>query len=137
MFHVVKQGDTPRGAIADVAFEGAPYGAGVSFFLGDLPPGKGPALHKHPYPELCLICAGQAAITVAGQEVIARAGDIVIIGPGSPHSFTAIGETRLKGVCIHAASRFIVEWLGDRAGSMSSPPASGEARARYAVPPSG
>jgi quercetin dioxygenase-like cupin family protein len=113
MFHVVKQGDAPRGAIADVAFEGAPYGAGVSFFLGDLPPGTGPGLHKHPYPEICLVRAGQAAITVDGLEVVACAGDIVIIGPGSPHAFTAIGEERLEGVCIHTASRFIVEWLGD------------------------
>ena len=113
MFHVVKQGDAPRGVIADVAFEGAPYGAGVSFFLGDLPPGAGPGLHRHPYPEICLIRAGQVAISVDGQEVVAGAGDIVIIGPGSPHSFTAIGEARLEAVALHAASRFIIEWLGD------------------------
>ena len=113
MFHVVKQGDAPRGAIADVAFEGAPYGAGVSFFLGDLPPGTGPGLHSHPYPEICLIRAGQAAITVDGQEVVAGAGDIVIIGPGSPHSFTAIGSERLEAVAMHATARFIIEWPGD------------------------
>ena len=113
MFHLVKQGDAPRGSIATVAFEGEPYGAGISFFLGDLAPGTGPALHKHPYPEICLVRAGQAAITVDGQDVVASAGDIVIIEPGSPHSFTAIGNARLEAVCIHATSRFIIEWLGD------------------------
>jgi quercetin dioxygenase-like cupin family protein len=113
MFHVVRQGDAPRGAIAAVAFEGEPYGAGISFFLGDLPPGEGPALHRHPYAEICLVRAGRAAITVDGQDVVARAGDIVVIGPGSPHSFTAVGDERLEGVCLHAASRFVIEWLGD------------------------
>lgn len=113
MFHVLKQGEAPRGAIADVAFEGAPYGAGVSFFLGDLPPGQGAGLHSHPYPEICVIRAGQAAITVDGQEVVACAGDIVIIGPGAAHSFTAIGSERLEAVAIHSASRFIIEWPGD------------------------
>ncbi|WP_137127862.1 cupin domain-containing protein [Roseomonas sp. HF4] len=113
MFHVVKKSDAPRGAIADVAFEGEPYDAGISFFEGDLLHGMGPALHQHPYPEICLVRAGQAAITVDGQEVVACAGNIVIIGPKSPHSFTAIGSERLEAVCVHAASRFVIEWLGD------------------------
>ena len=81
MFHVVRRGQTPQGAIATVALEGEPYGAGVSLFLGDLLPGKGPALHRHPYPEICLVRAGQVAVTVDGQDIIASAGDIVIIGP--------------------------------------------------------
>jgi quercetin dioxygenase-like cupin family protein len=112
MFHVVRRGQAPQGAIATVALEGEPYGAGVSLFLGDLLPGKGPALHRHPYPEICLVRAGQMAVTVDGQDIIASAGDIVIIGPESPHSFAAVGGERLEGVCIHAASRFIIEWLG-------------------------
>jgi len=112
MFHVVRQGDAPRGAIASVEFEGEPYGAGVSFLLGDLLPGTGPALHKHPYVEICIVRSGQAAITVDGQVVIARAGDIVVIGPGLPHSFTAIGDERLEAAGIHTASRFAIESLG-------------------------
>jgi len=70
-------------------------------------------LHKHPYSEICLVRAGQVAITVDGQRVVAGAGDIVIIAPDSPHSFTAIGSEQLEAVCIHSASRFSIEWLTD------------------------
>ncbi len=113
MFRVMKQGEAPRGKIATVEFEGEVYGVGFSFLVGDLLPGEGPALHRHPYPEICLVRSGQAAITVDGQDVVAGPGDIVMIGPGSPHSFRAIGKDRLEAVGIHAASRFIIEWLGD------------------------
>jgi quercetin dioxygenase-like cupin family protein len=114
MFKIVKRGEAPRGKIAAVEFEGESYGAGFSFFVGDLLPGQGPALHRHPYPEICIVHAGQAAMTIDGREVVAGAGDIVIIEPGSPHSFRAIGADRLEAVAIHAAGRFVIEWLGDR-----------------------
>ncbi len=113
MFHILRRGDQRQGAIAAVEFEGQPYGAGVSFFLGDLAPGKGPGLHKHPYAETCIVRSGQAAMTVDGEEVVAGPGDIVVIGPGAPHRFTAVGEERLDMVCIHASDRFIIEWLND------------------------
>ena len=113
MFHVLHRSDQRKGAIAAVEFEGAPYAAGVSFFIGDLEPGKGPRLHKHPYPETCIVRAGQAAMIVDGQEVLAGPGDIVVIGPETPHRFTAIGDERFVAVCIHASDRFIIEWLND------------------------
>lgn len=114
MFHILHRDDQRKGAIAAVEFEGAPYGAGVSFFIGDLEPGKGPRLHKHPYSETCIIRAGQAAMTIDGEEVVAGPGDIVVIAPDTPHRFTAIGDERFVAVCIHASDRFIIEWLGDR-----------------------
>lgn len=114
MFRVLKPGDQRKGAIADVEFEGEPYDAGVSFFIGNAQPGKGPPLHQHPYAEVCVVRSGQVAMTADGQEVIARAGDIAVIGPGTPHKFVAIGDERLDMVCIHATGRFIIEWLGDR-----------------------
>jgi mannose-6-phosphate isomerase-like protein (cupin superfamily) len=113
LFQILRPGDQRRGAIAAVEFEGAPYGAGVSFFIGDLEPGKGPGLHKHPYSETCIVRSGQAAMTVDGEEVIAGPGDIVVIGPETPHRFTAIGDQRLVAVCIHASERFVIEWLSD------------------------
>jgi quercetin dioxygenase-like cupin family protein len=113
MFRIVHRDDQRRGAIADVQFEGEPFGSEVSFFLGDLPPGKGPALHKHPYSETCIVRFGQAAMTVDGEELVAGAGDIVVIGPETPHGFSAIGDERLEMVCIHASERFVIEWLSD------------------------
>jgi mannose-6-phosphate isomerase-like protein (cupin superfamily) len=113
MFHILKRCDQRKGAIAAVEFEGAPYGAGISFFLGNLPPGKGPGLHKHPYSETCIVLSGQAAMVVDGEEVVAGAGDIVVIGSATPHRFTAIGDERLDMVCVHASDRFIIGRLSD------------------------
>ena len=113
MFHIVHRDDQRKGAIAAVEFEGESYGSAVSFFLGDLSPGKGPGLHKHPYSETCIVRSGQAAMTVDGEEVVAGAGDIVVIGPETPHRFVAIGDERLDMVCIHAADRFSIDWLSE------------------------
>ncbi len=111
MFHILKRSEQRKGSIAAVEFEGQPYGAGISFFLGNLQQGQGPGLHKHPYAETCIVLAGQAAMVVDGGEVLADAGDIVVIGPATPHRFTAIGDQRLDTVCVHASDRFIIEWL--------------------------
>src|SRR5947199_77992 len=70
---------------------------------GNLPPGKGPGLHQHPYAETCVVLSGQAAMVVDGEEVVAGTGDIVVIGSATPHCFTAIGDERLDMVCVHAS----------------------------------
>lgn len=113
MFRILRPEDQQKGNIARVAFEGADYRAGVSFFQGNLPPGKGPGLHQHPYSETCIVLAGRAAMVVGGEEVVAGAGDIVVIEPATPHRFTAVGDERLDMVCVHASERFVIEWLGD------------------------
>jgi quercetin dioxygenase-like cupin family protein len=117
MFHILHRGEQRKGAIAAVEFEGGPYGAEVSFFVGDLEPGKGPGLHQHPYCETCIVHSGQAEVTVDGEVVVAGAGDIVVIKPDTPHRFTAVGEERLVAVCIHASERFIIDWLRDEPAS--------------------
>jgi mannose-6-phosphate isomerase-like protein (cupin superfamily) len=111
MFHIVHREDQRKGKIASVEFEGGPYDAGISFFLGNLEPGKGPGLHQHPYAETCIVLSGQAAMVVDGEEVVAGAGDIVVIGPATPHRFTAIGDERLGVFAIHHTKRFIIEPL--------------------------
>jgi mannose-6-phosphate isomerase-like protein (cupin superfamily) len=45
----------------------------------------------------------------AGKEVIAGAGDIVVIGPDTPHRFTAIGTEPLDAIAIHASDRVVIE----------------------------
>lgn len=51
MFRILRRRDRRKGTIATVEFEGEPYGAALSLFLGNLRPGKGPGLHKHPIPK--------------------------------------------------------------------------------------
>ena len=113
MFHILKRSEQRKGTIATVEFEGEPYGAGISFFVGNIPPGKGPGLHKHPYAETCVVLSGQAAMIVDGEEIVAGAGDIVVIGPATPHRFTAIGDERLAMICVHASDRIVIEALSD------------------------
>lgn len=113
MFHILHRRDQRKGAVVIVEFEGEPYGAGMSFFLGNLAPGKGPGLHKHPYSETCRVFSGRAAMGVDGKEVIAGAGDVVVIGPATPRRSAGIGDERLDMVCVHASDRFIIEWLSD------------------------
>jgi len=109
MFQILHRCDQRQGAIAAVEFEGKQYDAGISFFVGNLLPGKGPGLHQHPYPETCIVLSGQAVMVVDGEEIVASAGDIVVIASATPHRFTAIGDERLDMVCIHASDRFIIE----------------------------
>jgi len=113
MFHVVHHSDQRKGSIATVEFEGKPYGAGVSFFLGNIEPGKGPGLHQHPYSEICIVFSGQAAVSVDGKEMVAVAGDVIVIGPATPHRFTALGDEPLDMVAIHASDHFVIETFGN------------------------
>ena len=87
-------------------------GAGVSFFVGHLSPGQGPGLHQHPYTETCVVLSGCAAMVVDGKEIVASAGEVVVIGSETPRRFTAIGEERLDMVAIHASDHFVIEWTG-------------------------
>lgn len=111
MFHILHPENQRKGKVASVEFEGEPYGAGISFFLGNLEPGQGPGLHQHPYAETCIVFSGQAAMVIDGKEVVAGAGDIVVIEPVTPHRFTAIGDERLRMVAVHHTNRFVIEQL--------------------------
>lgn len=113
MFHILHCNEQQKGAIAAVAFEGGPYDADVSFFIGDLKPGQGPGMHTHPYSETCIVHSGQVEATIDGQLVVAGPGDIIVIKAETPHRFTAIGKERLVAVCIHASHRFIIDWVRD------------------------
>jgi mannose-6-phosphate isomerase-like protein (cupin superfamily) len=54
-----------------------------------------------------------ATVEFEGEPYCAGAGDIVVIGPATPHRFAAIGDERLDMVCAHASDRFIIECLSD------------------------
>lgn len=113
MFHILRRSEQQKGTIAAVEFEGAPYDIDLSFFVGDVEPGRGPTLHKHPYGEICIVYSGQVEATIDGKVVVAGPGDIVVIKPETPHCFTAVGKERLVALCIHASDRFIIDWLSD------------------------
>jgi mannose-6-phosphate isomerase-like protein (cupin superfamily) len=82
----------------------------VSLIFVAAPPGAGPALHRHPYPELFLVEAGEAKFSVGDAEFVARAGEVVV-GPAEvPHGFTNAGAVELRLTAIHCAGRFTTRW---------------------------
>lgn len=111
MFHLIRPAEQTKSANGTVAFEGRPYGGGVSIFLVDAAPGEGPALHVHPYSETWVVRAGKAEMRIAGRTVTAGAGDIIVVPADTPHGFKALGPERLEITCIHASDHFVQEWV--------------------------
>ena len=93
-------------------FEGTKFGGvNVTFLLVEAAPGTGPKLHVHEYDEVFIVQEGQATFT-AGDEILhVRAGQIVIVGAGTPHKFVNSGSTVLRQVDIHLSSHFVTRWL--------------------------
>ena len=110
--HRVRQEDLPfRGSSHH--YVGADHGGvGISAFLLNAAPGRGPGPHRHPYDEVQFIREGRARYVVDGREFEAGAGDILVIKAGEVHSFTAIGEERLVQVDVHLSPHFIQESVG-------------------------
>jgi quercetin dioxygenase-like cupin family protein len=107
--------DELRNANNSLEFEGADHGgAGVSFFLVDAPPGRGPSLHKHDYAEVFIVLEGQATFRGPDGDVEVGAGHVVVVPAGEPHGFRAAGEGS-RQVNIHASPRFVTEWLEQEA----------------------
>ena len=53
-----------------------------------------------------------AALSTAGDEQRGvRAGEIVVVPPGTPHRFEATGDGTFREIGIHVSPRFVTEWL--------------------------
>ena len=48
---------------------------------------------------------------VGEKQVLAGPGDIVVVGPETPHCFRNVGDGQLDIICIHANDRMIQEWV--------------------------
>ena len=107
----VRQDDLPfRGSSHH--FVGSDHGGvGISVFLLNAEPGRGPGPHRHPYDEVQFIREGRGLYVVNGEEFEATAGDILVIKAGEVHSFRCIGDSPLVQVDVHLSPRFIQETL--------------------------
>ena len=111
MYRVVRAGELAPSATGTVTFVGEPHGSGVSLFLVNAQPGHGPGLHRHPYSETWIVRGGKGLFTADGDELEAGRGDILVVGPETPHKFTSLGPERLDVICIHASPRMVQEEL--------------------------
>jgi mannose-6-phosphate isomerase-like protein (cupin superfamily) len=107
---VIRIEDLPFSAIAH-ELVGADHGVGITFLIVDAPPGRGPALHKHPYEEIFIVQEGQGTFVVGEEELVVGAGEIAIVPPDTPHRFVNSGDGPLRQIDIHVSPSFSTEWL--------------------------
>lgn len=92
-------------------YEELPGGAGVSIIIESTTQAEvGPRLHQHPYAETFIIRRGSATFTIGTEEILGRAGQILVVPAQTPHKFRT-GPGGYEGVHIHANPRFVTEWL--------------------------
>lgn len=93
--------DALRRSEISTLFEGAEYGGvALSVFVTAWPPERGPALHKHPYPEVFLVQAGRAAFSVDGVATEVDADHFVVVPADTPHRFHNAGTAELRVLSI-------------------------------------
>jgi mannose-6-phosphate isomerase-like protein (cupin superfamily) len=94
------------------SLQGADHGdVGVCLILVEAPPGKGPALHRHPYEEVFVIHEGEGTFVAGDEEAHVAAGAVVIVPPNTPHRFVNTGDSALRMTTIHTSAKFHTEWL--------------------------
>jgi len=93
-------------------FVGADHGdVPFSLILVTAPPGAGPALHRHPYPEVFIVESGRATFFLDEVAMEVEAGHLVVGPSNVSHGFTNIGGDDLRLIAVHGAARFQTEWL--------------------------
>jgi mannose-6-phosphate isomerase-like protein (cupin superfamily) len=104
-------------------FVGAEHG-GVPFsiILVHAPPGAGPRLHRHPYPEVFVVESGQASFRLGDDTMEVRGGQVVVGPADVPHGFTNSGTGPLRLTAIHGAAEFDTEWLSEPDAAWASKP---------------
>ena len=86
------------------------------------PVGAGPRLHRHPYPEVFVVEAGQATFRLGEVRIVVPAGHVVVAPSNVAHGFENTGRGELRLIAIHGAGRFDTEWLEDVDRAWVSPP---------------
>jgi quercetin dioxygenase-like cupin family protein len=109
MFMVHRHREPEPGQSRTVRFEGRDFDGPVSLFLVDADPGRGSALHVHPYSETWVVRKGEAEFTVGDGRTRAYPGDIVVAAANIPHRFENVGTDRLELVCIHPNDTILQE----------------------------
>src|SRR3954465_7495207 len=133
---VTRLDELPPSTIAR-EFVGADHGGvGICAIFVEAPPGAGPSLHRHPYPEIAITKEGTAT-SLRGEEGEpggVGAGEMVVIPAGQWHAFVNSGDGPLRQVDIHVSASFDTEWLPRRKKTRRRPrPRSPRCRRRRAA----
>jgi mannose-6-phosphate isomerase-like protein (cupin superfamily) len=101
----------PGAGTPSATFEQPDLDSGISAFIVDLPKGRGPKAHRHPYAETFFVHSGAADFLVNGTVIRATVGDVVVVQAGEVHQFTSVGEVSLAMTCVHASNKMETEWI--------------------------
>ncbi len=89
-----------------------------------IPPGGGPAPHRHDFEEMFTILEGEIELTFRGEKSIARAGKTINIPANAPHQFHNVSTQPARLLCICSPAgqeEFFVE-VGVPVASRTTPP---------------
>lgn len=67
-----------------------------------VPPGGGPAPHRHDFEEMFSVLEGEIELTFRGQTLTARAGETLNIPANAPHAFTNRTDRTARMLCVCA-----------------------------------
>ena len=65
-----------------------------------VPPGGGPAPHRHDFEEMFHVLEGEIEVTFRGERSVARAGETVNVPANAPHSFTNASGRPARLLCV-------------------------------------
>ena len=109
-FNIIAWSGTP--AHWEGEFQGKAHGSDISIIFTNLSnAGEGPELHRHPYSETFIVRKGTASFIVGNETLEAGEGQIIVVGPNTPHGFKNAGPGALEMTDIHASGQFQTEWL--------------------------
>ena len=91
-------------------FQGVEYGANVSFFVVQGPPGTGPDKHRHPYEETFIILDGDIEFIIDGKMHVIGSGKIVVAPANTWHEFRNRSNKLSLMINIHPIPQMITEW---------------------------
>jgi quercetin dioxygenase-like cupin family protein len=89
-----------------------------------VPPGGGPAPHRHDFDETFILLEGEIEVTFRGAKSVVRAGDTVNIPANAPHRFhnVATGPARFLCICSPAGLENFFMELGTPVATRTTPP---------------
>lgn len=89
-----------------------------------VPPGGGPAPHRHDFEEMFTVLEGEVEATFRGQKSTVRAGVTINVPANAPHSFTNASQApaRLLCVCAPSGQEEFFEKVGVPVDGRTTPP---------------
>ena len=89
-----------------------------------VPPGGGPAPHRHDFEESFILLSGEIEATFRGEKTVVRAGETLHVPANAPHAFTNASKeaARLLCICAPAGQEEFFAQVGVMVATRTMPP---------------